>query len=92
MPGLLAVTTPVELTVAIVVLDEVHGSKDAAVPCPERLEVPCTHAFGVPEILHCAQPAVVTVKNNNTTSTHRKPVLLVAGPPEITFFEINDTD
>jgi hypothetical protein len=50
VPAAIAVTTP-DATVAIEVLEEVHGAVVAAVPEPVKVAVDPIQAFNVPEIV-----------------------------------------
>ena len=61
VPGLTAVTTPVLLTVATPVLDEVHGVVAAGVPDPVNVIVAPAHTAVGPVIVGCAFTVIVTV-------------------------------
>ena len=51
LPTATPVTKPVEFTVALAVVEEVHGVEDAAVPEPVNCVVEPTHTDNVPEIV-----------------------------------------
>jgi hypothetical protein len=61
VPAATPVTTPVLVTVATPVLDDVHGFTAAAVPDPVSVVVEPTQTFNVPVIVGCALTVIVTV-------------------------------
>ena len=61
VPGLTAVTTPVLLTVATPVFEEVHGVVAAGVPDPVKVIVEPSQTAVGPEIVGSALTVMVTV-------------------------------
>ncbi len=61
MPAATPVTTPVLLTVATPVLEDVHGFAAAGVPDPVNEVVDPTQTVNVPVIVGCALTVIVTV-------------------------------
>ncbi len=61
VPALLAVTTPLEDTVATPVLEDVHGFVAAGVPLPLRSVVLPSHTLNVPLMVGAASTVRVAV-------------------------------
>jgi hypothetical protein len=61
VPGFTPVTTPVLLTVATVVVADVHGFAAAGVPEPINVVVDPSQTVSVPVIVGCASTVTVTV-------------------------------
>lgn len=76
LPALIAVTRPTLLIVAIAELEDSQGFVAAGI-LPELVkeDVEPTHAFGVPDILHCAQLADVTAKSSTSTDSIRRKII-----------------
>jgi len=58
-PAATPVTTPLVLTVASEVLDEVHGLEPAGVPEPVRVTVEPAHTVSVPDMVGAALTVTV---------------------------------
>ncbi len=61
VPAATPVTTPVLLTVATPVLEDVHGFAAAGVPDPVKVVVAPTQTVSVPVMVGCALTVIVTV-------------------------------